>query len=246
MTLAIIGAGFGRTGTASLYTALNQLGFPCYHMFEVMQNKQNKTHLDFWLRVARAAPDVRHDWEQVFSRYTAAVDNPACCVWRELMQAYPEARVILTLHPKGAQTWYESTVETIYFTETHWQFKVLQLLTPFGRKFGAMSHRLIWQRAHQGSMGDRRTAVDFYPRHIDTVKAAVPPERLLVFSVDQGWEPLCRFLGVPVPATPFPNVNDRAEFARIIGGMKKGAYALLAAGAAVIATITYASLRLLP
>jgi len=103
MPLKIIGAGFGRTGTLSAYTALNQLGFPCYHMFEVLENKNNKSHLDFWRRVGNAESGMQHDWEQVFSRYTAAVDNPASCVWRELMVAYPDAKVLLTVHPRGAE-----------------------------------------------------------------------------------------------------------------------------------------------
>jgi len=95
MPLEIIGAGFGRTGTMSLYTALNQLGFPCYHMVEVIGNKANKSHLDFWRRVAHTPPGTQHDWNTVFANYTAAVDNPACCVWRELLAAYPRAKVIL-------------------------------------------------------------------------------------------------------------------------------------------------------
>src|SRR5262245_48086667 len=121
MALKVIGVGFGRTGTASLYTALNQLGFPCYHMFEVIQNKANKSHLDFWLDVANL-PDKPHDWDRVFASYTAAVDNPACVVWRELLQKYPDAKLVLTLHPKGADTWFESTMDTIYFSMIAWQF----------------------------------------------------------------------------------------------------------------------------
>ncbi|MGH8461444.1 MAG: sulfotransferase family protein [Stenotrophobium sp.] len=239
MALKIIGAGFGRTGTASICAAFNELGFPCYHMYEVLNNKNNKSHLDFWLNVANSTPDSRHDWEKVFSRYTAAVDNPAVCVWRELLAAYPDAKVVLTVHTRGAQTWYDSTIETIYFTETLWQFKVLKALTPFGRKFGQMCHKLIWQRSHKGTMDDRKKAIEHYQQHIETVKAAVPPEQLLVFSVDQGWDPLCNFLGVPVPASKFPNVNDRVEFKKIIRGMTSGAYVILA----VIAGLAYTALR---
>jgi len=158
MALKIIGAGFGRTGTASICAAFNELGFPCYHMYEVLKNKQNKSHLDFWLDVTNSQPGSGHDWETVFSRYTAAVDNPAVCVWRELLTAYPDAKVVLTLHPKGAEAWYESTIDTIYFTEISWQFKVLEALTPFGRKFGQVSRKLIWQRSHQGTMNDRKKA----------------------------------------------------------------------------------------
>ena len=244
MALQIIGTGFGRTGTNSTYAALNQLGYPCYHMYEVLNNKANKHHLAFWHQVANTSPGTVHDWEAVFAKYTAAVDNPACCVWRELMIAYPEAKVLLTLHPRGAEAWFDSTMETIYFTETMWQFKVLDLLTPFGRKFGAMSRKLIWGRAHRGTMPDRERAIAFYQEHIDTVKAAVPPERLLVYSVDQGWTPLCAFLGVPVPETPFPNVNDRAEFQKIKQRMARGAYLMLCACGGVVAGLGYAAVRL--
>ncbi len=243
MSLKIIGAGFGRTGTMSLYTALNQLGFPCYHMIEVLQNKENKSHLDFWLKVANAPEGTQHDWEQVFSRYTAAVDNPASCVWKELAAAYPHAKIVLTLHPKGPEGWYESTIDTIYFSENRWQFKVLYYTTPFGRKFGDMSRKLIWQRAHHDTMNDRANAIADYKQHIEDVKAALPPERLLIFSADQGWGPLCKFIGMPEPATPFPNVNDRAQIKKAIAGMTKGAYAILAglglAAAAIVAGAWY-------
>ena len=245
MTLQIIGAGYGRTGTMSTYTALKQLGFPCYHMIEVLQNKANKTHLDFWCKVANSPPGTRHDWEQVLSQYTAAVDNPTCCVWREHMAAYPDAKVLLTLHPRGPEAWYESTIDTIYFTENVWQFKVLEWFTPFGRKFGDMSRKLIWQRNHKGTMEDKARAIAQYKQHIDDVKAAVPPEKLLIFTVSEGWPPLCRFLDLPVPATPFPNVNDRAEVKKIIAGITKGAYVILGAGAVLLAALIYGGAWLL-
>ena len=245
MPLKIIGAGFGRTGTLSVYTALRQLGYPCYHMFEVLKNKDNKSHLDFWRGVANGEPGAQHDWEQVFSKYTAAVDNPACCVWRELLDAYPDAKVLLTVHPRGPEAWYESTVSTIYFTERMWQFKVLELTTPFGRKFGDMSRKLIWQRSHQGTMDDRDKAIAHYKRHIADVKAAVPADRLLVFSADQGWTPLCNFLGVPVPESLFPNVNDRAAIKKTVNEMTRGASTILALGAALGAGLLYGVLQTL-
>ena len=244
MGLKVVGAGFGRTGTMSTYTALNQLGFPCYHMFEVLENKANKAHLDFWRKVANTPAGTQHDWNQVFASYTAAVDNPACCVWRELMAANPDAKVLLTLHPKGPEAWYDSTIDTIYFTENVWQFKVLEWVTPFGRKMGEMCRKLIWQRSHQGTMNDKAKAIAHYRKHIEDVKASVPPEKLLVFSVDQGWEPLCKFLGVPVPSTPFPNVNDRAAIKKVIADITNGAYVILAAGAVILAALIYGAARL--
>lgn len=236
MPLKIIGVGFGRTGTESLYTALNTLGLPCYHMYEVLNNKLNKSHLDFWLKVARSTPGTQQDWEaEVFSRYAAAVDNPACVVWRELMAAYPDAKVILTLHPKGPEAWWQSTMETIYFTENHWSFKVLELFTPFGRKFGEMARKLIWQRGHQNTMHDRDKAVAYYQQHLERVRREVPQDKLLVFKATDGWGPLCDFLSLPVPPSPFPNVNSREQFQKIKREMSKGAYLILAVIGAVIA-----------
>ncbi len=244
MTLKIIGVGFGRTGTASTYAALNQLGFPCYHMYEVIENKANKGHLDFWNNAANLPADTAHDWHRVFANYTAAVDNPAACVWRQLLLAYPDAKVLLTLHPKGADAWYDSTIDTIYFSKSSWQFRLLSWIAPFPRKMRNMCNKLIWDRAHRGTMADRGEALGFYHDHIDQVKATVPPEKLLVYSVDQGWEPLCRFLEVPVPAAPFPNVNDRAAIKKIIAGITRGAYAVIAVAAILLAAIIYGLARL--
>jgi hypothetical protein len=245
MALKVIGAGFGRTGTLSLYTALKQLGFPCYHMMEVIGNRTNASHLDFWHKVANEPVGARRDWETVFANYTAAVDNPASCVWQELADAYPDARIILTLHPRGADAWYESTIDTIYFTENRWQFKVLELTVPFARKFGDMQHKLIWQRAHRGTMNDRGRAIAFYKQHIEDVKAAIPADRLLIFSVDQGWEPLCKFLGLAVPAGKFPDVNDRAQIRKMLAVVNWGAYGILAIAALAAAALVYGGVRLL-
>lgn len=237
MALELIGAGFGRTGTWSTFVALNQLGLPCYHMHEVLMNKDNKSHLGFWREVANSPPGTQHDWDRALARYRATVDNPACCVWRELLAANPDAKVLLTLHPRGAEAWYESTIDTIYFTENLWQFRVLYWLTPFGRAFGDMSRKLIWGRTLDGVMQDKALAAARYEAYIEEVKAAVPADRLLVFTVTEGWGPLCRFLGVPEPAEPFPNLNDRASIKNVIRNIIKGAYITLGAYAAATAAV---------
>ncbi len=244
MALKIIGAGYGRTGTMSLYSALNHLGFPCYHMIELMENKDNKTHLDFWLDVANGEEGQQYDFEQVFGNYTAAVDFPASCVWQELLSASPQAKVILTVHPRGPDSWYESTLETIYSTETLWQFKVLRLVAPFARKFGNMTSKLIWQRSLKGAMNDRTKAIAQYRHHIKEVMAKVPSDKLLIYSVDQGWGPLCNFLDIPIPEGEFPNVNDRAEIKKTLRGMVRGAYFILGLGAIVLIGLLYTLIRL--
>ncbi len=244
MPLKIIGAGFGRTGTTSLYMALNQLGFPCYHMFELAQNKANRSHLDFWYKVANTPAGTQHDWEMVFANYTAAVDNPACCVWQELLASNSDAKVILSLHPKGPEAWYESTIETIYFTETKWQFRVLKIVTPVARKLGDMLSKLVWQRSHQGTMKDRTQAIAHYEQHIEKVKSTVASDRLLIFSVDQSWGPLCRFLDVAVPAGEFPTANDRAFFKKNITMMSLAAYGILVIAALAMGGALYGATHL--
>jgi hypothetical protein len=245
MKLEIIGAGFGRTGTLSTCTALNSLGFPCYHMFEVIRNEENKSHLDFWNGVANSPAGQQHNWNEVFEKYTATVDNPGCCVWRELLEVNPNAKVLLTLHPRGPEAWYESTIETIYFTQSLWQFKFLELFTPFAKKMGNMTSKLIWQRSHKGTMRDKTAAIAGYHEHIEEVKAAVPQDRLLIFTADQGWEPLCEFLGVEIPNTEFPNVNDRSEIKKTIKDITKGAYVFLGIGALILIGILYALIKFL-
>ena len=107
MTLDVIGAGFGRTGTMSLKVALEELGFgPCYHMSEVFAHPE---HVELW-RAAAQGKEV--DWEQIFGGYRATVDWPACSFYGELMEKYPDAKVILTV--RDPQRWYESAYNTIY------------------------------------------------------------------------------------------------------------------------------------
>jgi hypothetical protein len=243
MPLKIIGAGFGRTGTLSTYAALNKLGFPCYHMTEVIGNKKNRAHVDFWLKVAQAPASMQHNWEEVFANYTAAVDNPASCVWRELASAYPQAKVILTLHSKGADAWYDSTMSTIYRIGHLWQVKLLGVFVPRLRKFSEMTRKLVWERAHRGEMQDRAKAIAQYNRQIQEVSSVIPADRLLIFSADQGWKPLCEFLGVPVPAEPFPNVNDRATMQRTVTTLMVVGYGIVAFLIFLLLTAVYAVSR---
>ena len=238
MSLKIIGVGFGRTGTLSTQYALNELGFPCYHMFEVLENKKNKSHIDFWNKVANTPEGRQHIWNEVFANYSATVDNPGCCVWRELMAAYPDTKVILTLHPKGAESWYDSTYQTIYQSEYLWQFKVLRIV-PKVKKMTNMTRKLIWERSLKGTMKSKALAIARYHEHIEEVKQLVPVEKLLIYSVDQGWEPLCNFLQVPVPDKEFPKVNDRLQLKRSIQKITAIAWLMIGTASFVIAGLIY-------
>lgn len=220
--------------------ALNQLGFPCYHMDELLRRK-NRGHLDFWSKVAKDPAGSQQDWQQVFTNYSATIDFPASCVWREQLQAYPNARVLLTLHPGGAEGWYKSATETIYSFQTRWEFKLLKAISPIQLRLPTMVDTLVWQRTLKGSMDDRVAALAQYQQHIDEVIALVPANQLLVFSVDQGWQPLCDFLGIGVPDTEFPRLNDTAETKKLIGLATWGARLLLLIAAGTIGALFYAA-----
>ncbi len=199
MALKVIGAGFGRTGTASLKLALEQLGFgPCYHMSEVVANAG---HMDLWNNAAAGNPD----WDEIFKGYSSTTDFPASIYWRELADYYPDAKVVLSL--RDAERWYESTQETIMSR------KMMALLD--GTPWRAMLRNTI-DALFDGKIHDRDTLVRVFNEHTETVKAAFGPDRLLVFEAKQGWAPLCAFLGVPVPEADFPRVNSKEELQGMI------------------------------
>jgi hypothetical protein len=194
MPLKVIGAGLGRTGTMSLKLALERIGLsPCYHMAELMMNP---ARVPLWIDVADGKPN----WEAVFEGYPATTDYPACIWWRELASAYPNAKVILTL--RDPEKWFESTQATI-FSETMAARIESSPLVPFFEK-------TVW-KAFGDRIHDRAFMIEQFERHNAAVKAAIPRKRLLVYEVSEGWEPLCEFLGVDVPDTPFPKVNSREE-----------------------------------
>lgn len=209
MTLKIIGAGFGRTGTTSLKAALEQLGFDkCYHMQEVIKNP---AHVSVW---SDATAGKAVDWDVLFAGYQATVDWPACNYYRQLMEFYPDAKVLLSV--RDPQKWYDSCLNTIFAIYRKPVMKVMFGLIPPMRRFMKMNERLIWLGNFDGKFEDRNHAIAVFTRHNQQVQEYVPSERLLVFDVKEGWEPLCKFLGVPVPeGAPFPHLNDTGSFQRI-------------------------------
>ena len=196
MALKLIGAGLGRTGTLSLKVALEQLGYgPCYHMAEVLM--QIETAPGLWLRASEGQPD----WDRIFDGFAATVDYPACIFWKELAGYYPDAKVLLSV--RDPQSWFESTQESIFGP-------MMDLLrqTPAAAFLDRVVFSQFGERIH-----DRDFMVDRFNRHTEAVIAGIPADRLLVYEAKQGWQPLCAFLGVPVPDAPFPRVNSREEMA---------------------------------
>jgi len=234
--MKVIGAGFGRTGTTSLKAALEQLGFgPCYHMTEVVKNRG---HAQLWRKATRGG---NVDLRALLQSYEATVDWPACSFYRELMVAYPDAKVLLSV--RDPEKWYESLRE---IDRAFAVFYPLSRVPPLAWLMGTMPFAgplvrlmldLIWEKTFQRRVGDRAHAIEVYQRHIEEVKRHVPPERLLVYDCSEGWDPLCRFLGVAVPAgVPMPRLNDRRQIKRAMRDLHVVAagYAAFLAVAALI------------
>jgi len=242
----VIGAGLGRTGTASLKGALEELGFgPCYHMTDVFENPG---HADFWRAAWRGEPA---DWDGVLGSYEAAVDWPACSFYEELMQRNPDAKVLLSV--RDPERWYESARQTIYELGrlstgspfSRLGFALLSRLV-FGRfrtGQGPMTEEIVWQGTFGGRFEDKDHAIGVFNRHNGEVQRRVPEGRLLVYEVKQGWGPLCEFLGVEVPDKPFPRLNDAGEVQRLILMVRALSVAVPAAVALVAGIAALALLR---
>lgn len=211
MALDIIGAGFGRTGTMSLKAALEQLGYPCYHMVECFP--RGPEHWRLWEQVGQSTPN----WDAIFEGFTATVDFPACTSYGALASYYPDAKVVLTV--RAPEKWYTSVQNTIFQKE--W----IDFLP--GTDAGAYMKATI-DDYFDGRMHDRDHLVRRFNEHVSSVRENIAPERLLVFEVADGWEPLCEFLELPVPDMPFPNVNDTEAVQGIIKAiMENGFQAVL-------------------
>ncbi|MBE1462054.1 sulfotransferase family protein [Kibdelosporangium phytohabitans] len=204
----IIGAGFGRTGTASLKRALELLGYdPCHHMSEVL--KQPRTTVE-WTTALNGDPSVLPG---LLSGYRATLDFPACLLWRELMELYPTAKVLLSV--RDPQSWYESARATILnpIRGENIDERLAALLMPFSEAMAS--------RGFRRDLGEAET-IAVFNRHNEAVRAGVEPSRLLVYEAGTGWEPLCAFLGADVPDVPFPHSNDSASFRENVGKVLSG------------------------
>ena len=199
MPLTVIGAGVGRTGTYSMKLALNQLGVgPCHHMEEVLHRMPEQVPL--WCQAVAGRPD----WDAIYRGYGSAVDWPTAGFCRELYAAYPSAKFILTVRDTGR--WVESFSHTIY-----------RLLASRDRVPAEMVDWLDMAKAVIERTGfpdglDEAGLASAFDAHNEAVRAVIPASQLLKFDVKQGWQPLSDFLGLPVPAEPFPRSNARTEF----------------------------------
>jgi len=202
VSLQVIGAGVGRTGTTSLKLALERLlGEPCYHMYEVFQHPEH---------IARWHAHVRGElasWDSIYDGYAATVDWPGAAFWRELHAANPSAIVLLSVRD-DALAWFESIDATI---------SPLMARPPQrnARLWYAMATEMLATRFVPAPF-ERERALEAYERHNAAVREAVPGDQLLEWRPGDGWDPLCERLGVPVPEEAFPHANTREDYGEFL------------------------------
>ncbi|MBD2896310.1 hypothetical protein amrb99_52580 [Actinomadura sp. RB99] len=199
--LQVIGVGFGRTGTLSLRTALERLGFgPCHHMAALFEDP---AQIGLWREVAETGTP---DWDRVYDGYRATVDWPGAAYWRDLTRHYPDAKVILTV--RDPECWYQSARATIFQSHN----ADFDGAPPEVAAMRDVARRIVWEGVLGGRI-DEDHAIRMFNEHNEAVRREIPAGRLLEFEAAHGWEPLCAFLDVPVPDEPYPRSNDRAAFA---------------------------------
>jgi len=216
--MKVIGAGLPRTGTLSQKVALEMLGFgDCYHMVNVLSDLDKA---QFW----RGALEGRQPWDEIFEGCAATVDWPGSYFYKELADFYPDAKVVLSV--RSAESWERSMRDTIW--GLFYGDILIRDLSYARARVDSKWHSYLelmeemWQQSGlipEGAETTPETMKDAMERFNEEVQETIPADRLLVWSVGEGWEPLCEFLEVSVPDTPFPHLNDSKIFSeRIIDG----------------------------
>lgn len=193
--------------------------------------QENPPDLNMWLEAVSAKylgvgkPFTVEDWDQLLGHCQAVTDTPCWWFAKELLKAYPNAKVILTIRDSAAQ-WHKSALQTVvpYYEDVAGANvgPLARLLQIFGPVPAPLYRFLDFQFNHAPLfptlLADYRNgttaAQDEYDAYNEEIRRIVPPDRLLVMNVKEGWEPLCKFLGEEVPLYPFPRVNDTATFQR--------------------------------
>ena len=203
--MQLIGAGFPRTGTLSTQGALIRLGLPCYHMAEVIVHE---AHTNAWHDFLVGGKPM--DWKKLFSGYEATVDAPGAFFHREIMAAFPDAKVLLNL--RDPEKWYDSFMTLSGVMD---EFEEHRATNPRLERWRSATDALML-RTFGPPPPDRDRAIQVFEEHARRVQEEVPADRLLVFRVQDGWEPLCEFLGRDVPDEPFPHLNEGPDTVRML------------------------------
>ena len=195
----------------SLKGAIEELGFPCFHMIDLITGENRDRDLPYWIKIANDEPV---DWDEVFEPWEATVDWPAASRWEQLIEAFPDAAVLLNY--RDFDGWYKSVENTILAVKQ--AARAGELREDANREgpkpeLWGVIEQLIWQGDFQDKFEDREWVRQMYFDRMETIKSTVPSNRLIVWELGtDGWEPICEALGVDVPDKPFPRLHDTNEF----------------------------------
>jgi len=234
----VIGAGWGRTGTFSFKTAMEILDLPCYHMAEVFRNRDAK----FWIRMADGdEPDLAEVLERDGKVFKATCDFPSAPFWREQLAKYPDAKVVLTV--RDPDSWYRSCMETIFRMAPNSPHMPLGIRVAlwFGFPISGF-YEMSWKSVGKpiGDDWSPEAVKRSFEEHNNAVIRECPKDKLLVFRASDGWGPLCKFLGKPVPDVPYPHLNDTAQFKRNTNPLNVIGWCILGSPVVLLAGLWYA------
>lgn len=217
--MRVLVLGMCRTGTTTLSAAMRKLDFTTHQMRDILvkptelalwQEAINVTLLPPQERPAKQRellPYGKAEFDKLLGDYDAVMDLPGCVFAKELIKAYPDAKVILTT--RNYKSWEHSMQESIWCLDTWSLFKLCRILNithmaPLVR----FVHTVF--RVHNGNNYGGPSANDAYEKHYSEVRSLVPKEQLLEVGTiaELEWEPLCEFLGSNVPTSQFPRLNE--------------------------------------
>merc|ERR1711892_1026077 len=252
ITMLVIGAGLSRTGTLSTKAALEQLLGPCYHGSTPLVERPD--HIPFWVDAMKQGKLDATQVRQELAGYKSGVDLPIAGWYKELMEIFPDAKVLLTV--RDPKKWYKSAcfihhiLITLSYNKPYSWFVSLAgspQLCEYVQTLsgGIQSGKGKCPPGINGKMNaalskGEEEAIEFFKKHVNEVCAHVPAKQLLVFDVQEGWEPLCQFLDVPVPQTQFPNMNNSNEVRLVFNTIKIVAWlAVLGVSLLLFCTVFY-------
>jgi hypothetical protein len=222
MSLQVIGSGVGRTGTHSLKLALEKLGFgKCFHMEELLRTPNRLVYFQ------QAEKGEAVEWDKLFEGYVSAVDYPVARYYKQIITAYPNAKIIHTI--RDAESWYKSAMDTIFWASKPSFGRIFKMMIrmPFSSAIrerlpvlkynGAMIDKIFGK-----DLKDKQEVIRRYNAINEETLNFLPKERSLVYEVKSGWEPLCNFLNVPIPSEPFPRTNSREQFKKNVAIIAAG------------------------
>jgi hypothetical protein len=224
MSIKIIGAGFPRTGTTTLKKALETLGYKdTYHFKDLIANPKK---LKYWKELENNGAT---NFEELFQGFKATVDFPGYPYYKILLKKYPDAKVILT--KRDFESWYESTLKTVWKAGPQTVLEKIVLLTKM--LFNAhlrdtfmcikFMRKTYLKKQFNNNFSSKENAKEVFYKHIEEVKKHVPENKLLIYEVSEGWQPLCHFLELPVPKEDFPHLNKKENFHEMVKNMIKDA-----------------------